>query len=289
VHERTAELREANVELQDEIEERKRVEQSLTDLSLRFAEQARVLDQILSASPQQFYLYDMRGKFIYASRAAADMLGLKQADMEAKYWWELGFPEGVMRVIDIQREKVISSGEAWTGVLEFPTARGTRQFEYILSPIRRSDGVVDTVVATARDVTDALSAATDLARSSALVEEQALYRIRALEELVEILNALPVAIIARDLDGRVTYWSEEAQRRFGWTGDEAVGKAIGDLLVVESEEPLGDIESRLMNEGSWHGAISYRTKGGAAVSDEAHWLLRLDAEGEPESVLEVLC
>ncbi|MHB8896963.1 MAG: response regulator, partial [Candidatus Geothermincolia bacterium] len=62
VLERTAQLRKANEDLKAEIEERKKAEALLVALSQSVQEQARVLDQILSASPQHFYLFDNKGK-----------------------------------------------------------------------------------------------------------------------------------------------------------------------------------------------------------------------------------
>jgi PAS domain S-box-containing protein len=155
VRERTAQLQETNEGLRAEISVRKRIEESLKTLSAQVHGQARMLDQILSSSPDYFYLLDQRGKFIYANATAAQMLGLKQSQMEGKYWWDLGLPEDAMRPLDIHREAVLSTGEPRSGRLVLPTPKGGKAFEYTLSPIRGWDGRVDTVVATLRDITGA--------------------------------------------------------------------------------------------------------------------------------------
>ncbi|MBU1671109.1 MAG: response regulator [Actinobacteria bacterium] len=154
VRERTEELARANEELRTEVDERRRAEEALGVISEQIQRQAETLDQILSTSPDQFYLLDERGKFIYASRPAAEALGMTQERMAGRYWWDLGMPAEVMEKVDIQREKAKNTGEAVMYETAFPTVRGIRDFEYILTPIPGEDGRVTTVVATVRDVTD---------------------------------------------------------------------------------------------------------------------------------------
>jgi PAS domain S-box-containing protein len=152
VVERTAQLVETNEELRAEIAVRKRIEDSLKTLSAQVRGQAEMLDDILSSSPDYFYLVDRRGKFIYANTTAAKVLGLKQSEMEGKYWWDLGLPEEAMRPLDIDREAVLATGERSHGHTRLPTPDGKVDFEYTLSPIKGWDGKTRAVVATLRDV-----------------------------------------------------------------------------------------------------------------------------------------
>lgn len=46
-----------------------------------------------------------------------------------------------------------------------------------------------------------------------------------------LLQALPDAVIAVDLELRVTYWSPAAEQLYGWTSQEAVGHRLGLLLT----------------------------------------------------------
>jgi len=406
VLERTAQLQQVNEELRAEIDERKRIDQSLTALSARFQDQARVLDQILSASPRQFYLFDDKGKFVYVNRTAAELFGLEQSQMSGKYWWDLGFPESAMRTLDVQREKVMRDGEPWVGEVEFPTPGGIRDFEYVFSPVMKQDGSVDTVVASAGDITDQKKASADLERYADRMREQAqlldltheTVMVRDMEGRIQFWNAgaeemfgwkreealgkdwrelletqplapwdeveevllgegrwegelsvktregrmlsvssrqavrwdeagqpngvleidydvterkaleleleervaalvakaavtdlIPVPVIIRDMNSKITYWNEQAAKTFGWTRADALGQDYRELLKASFAKPLTDIEFDLMNEGLWLGPVTYRTRDGEEVSSEARWLLRLDAEGHPESIIETLC
>jgi PAS domain S-box-containing protein len=276
VLERTAQLRESNEELRVEIEQRKKIEESLVALTERFQEQATTLDQILSSSPQHFYLFDDRGKFIYASRPAAEMLGHEQSEMESKYWWDLGFPEQPMREVDRQRENVMNTGEPWTGELEFPTPSGKRDFEYILSPIKRSNGTVDTVVATARDVTDAKKVTEELARFNARMQEQA--------QLIDLTNE---TVLVRGMDGTIIFWNAGAEEMYGWKREEATGKNIHELLKTEFPVSLDELEDVLMEEGRWEGELTHTARDGRRICIESRQVIRWAEIGMPDAVLEI--
>ena len=50
-----------------------------------------------------------------------------------------------------------------------------------------------------------------------------------------VLSALPIAVVALDLSGRVLSWNRAAERLFGWTAQEVVG--LPDPLAPEEEIP----------------------------------------------------
>ena len=276
VLERTAQLRKANDELRKEIEERRRAQESLTQLSSRVQEQARILDQILSSSPQQFYLFDSKGKFIYASKPAAEMLGHQPGDFSGKYWWELGFPEDAMREVDIQRENVLRSGDVWVGQLKFPTPGGVRDFEYILSPIVRADGTVDTVVATARDITEEKRAQAELVTRTARLQEQ-----------VQLLDLTHETVLVRDVAGRIVFWNAGAEEMFGWKREEALGKDAHELLKTEFSVDLEEIEDILAQEGHWEGELIQTAKDGSKLTVASRQVVKWRDINMPESFLEI--
>src|SRR5439155_17093174 len=50
-----------------------------------------------------------------------------------------------------------------------------------------------------------------------------------------LLDVSPTAIVTLDKEGRITSWNPAAERMFGFTPEEAIGKEIDDL-VARSEE-----------------------------------------------------
>jgi PAS domain S-box-containing protein len=77
----------------------------------------------------------------------------------------------------------------------------------------------------------AQAASEQLRRERALGEQKA--------QLAAIVDASDDAIIGKTLDGVITSWNPGAQRIFGYSADEAVGKSISLLIPPgrESEEP----------------------------------------------------
>ncbi|MBL8777657.1 MAG: PAS domain S-box protein [Acidimicrobiales bacterium] len=61
----------------------------------------------------------------------------------------------------------------------------------------------------------------------------------------QLLAALPQALIATDLDGRVTWWTGAAEALYGWSAGEAVGRPVSELIVPE---PIRDHAARLRGE-----------------------------------------
>jgi PAS domain S-box-containing protein len=74
--------------------------------------------------------------------------------------------------------------------------------------------------------------------------EQELGRQRAAEAAMQLLGAIvdssDDAIISKDLKGVITSWNKSAERLFGYTAEEAVGRSVAELLIPanrQDEEP----------------------------------------------------
>ncbi|RFF28832.1 GGDEF domain-containing response regulator [Wenzhouxiangella sp. 15181] len=59
----------------------------------------------------------------------------------------------------------------------------------------------------------------------------------------QLLGAVGEAVIATDLDGTVRYWNEAAERLYGWSADEVIGRPIADVTVPTG---LADDANKLM-------------------------------------------
>jgi diguanylate cyclase (GGDEF)-like protein/PAS domain S-box-containing protein len=122
------------------------------------------------------------------------------------------------------------------------------------------------------------------ARAAAELERQASdARIR---EQASLLDNAKDAIIVRGIDQRVRFWNKGAERLYGWTQAEAIGRSINDLL---HDDPalLEAATHAVMQRGEWSGEIRERHKSGSFLTVEANWTLVLDSEGRPESIFAI--
>jgi PAS domain S-box-containing protein len=115
-------------------------------------------------------------------------------------------------------------------------------------------------------------------------------RKRAEEQLIEqatLLDQSHEAIIVRDLDNRIGYWSRGAERLYGWTAEEAIGRPVGELTYRESLSQLSEATGIVIEKGAWNGELRHITKDGREVIVEGHWTLVRDAEGNPKTILAI--
>ena len=82
-----------------------------------------------------------------------------------------------------------------------------------------------------------------------------------------LLSAYGQAVVAVDRDRVITYWNEAAEDMYGWTTDEAVGRASLDLLVRdEPPERLAIIVEMLRQGKSWSGDYEIRHRDGSMLA-----------------------
>jgi PAS domain S-box-containing protein len=90
--------------------------------------------------------------------------------------------------------------------------------------------------------------------------------------------------MVRDLDQRVLFWNQGAERLYGWTKAEAVGALIRDLFPNEAER-LTAAETEFLERGVWTGEIEQTNKEGRTVIVSSRWTLVRDDAGAPKSAL----
>jgi PAS domain S-box-containing protein len=82
----------------------------------------------------------------------------------------------------------------------------------------------------------------------------------------KVVDSSPHAIIATDVDGNVRLWNPAAERLYGWSADEIVGRGVVDVLVPD---PLAGEARTIMavieSDGIWTGTFAVRRKDGTTV------------------------
>lgn len=121
-----------------------------------------------------------------------------------------------------------------------------------------------------------------------------LLRLRAEKEVADaqiyrqaaLIDLSPDAIIVRKLDGAITSWSAGAEKLYGWTKKEAIGKSTHKLLQTKFPKPINDIMSEIKAKERWTGELVHKTKAGSEVIVQSWWLAERTEHGEITSILE---
>ncbi len=111
-------------------------------------------------------------------------------------------------------------------------------------------------------------------------------REERLREQATLLDEASDAIILRGLDGSIRFWNRGAERLFGWTRDEAVGRKPEELFF--RGRPPDDAATRaVLVHGVWNGELEHLTRGGRRIIVESRWTLIRSSRDEPRAILTI--
>lgn len=107
-----------------------------------------------------------------------------------------------------------------------------------------------------------------------------------LRDQASLLDKAHDAIIVHDLDHRISFWNRSAQRLYGWTEREALGRAIPELMCHDQADFRRAFEQALEN-GEWVGEYLCRHKDGRMLTVEGSWTLVRDQQGVAQSIFTI--
>ena len=144
------------------------------------------------------------------------------------------FAEALPEVVDqgfvALLDRIFTSGEAHVGrnvpiMLDEGDGSGAqeRRVDFVYQPIRDADGTVTAIFVEGTDVTQRHAASETLRVSE--------------ERNRQVLDsALDYAIVATDLDRRITRWNRGAEEIFGWSEAEMLGETMDRIKTPEDRE-----------------------------------------------------
>lgn len=106
-----------------------------------------------------------------------------------------------------------------------------------------------------------------------------------LREQAELLDKARDAIAVQDLEHRLIYWNKGAQRIYGCTEEDALGKNADELLYKEESPALIEAKKSVIEKGEWQGELRQVTKDGSEIIVESRWSLVRDDGSKPKSIL----
>lgn len=107
-----------------------------------------------------------------------------------------------------------------------------------------------------------------------------------IREQAALLDKAQDAIAVQDLEGRIVFWNKSAERVYGWTVAEIIGKNANELLYKGIEPPPSlDPLKIALEAGEWSGELRQATKDEKEITVQSRWTLVRGNDGAPKSFL----
>ena len=181
------------------------------------------LHQLIDASVDGILAFDRDCRYTVWNKGMERIVGLTQEDVLGKCAFDL-FPFLKETGEDLCFEAALAGRTATSADRSYavPATGRTGLFEGEYAPLFDEQGKVVGGTAVIRDITERKRA-----EDAALEAHQRL--------LFHVENS-PLAIIEWDSDFRVSRWSASAERLFGWTAEEVIGKHVSEWHFVFDED-----------------------------------------------------
>ncbi len=225
-----------------------------------FSVTGSVLESFLANMPAPAFVKDEQGRYFFANKALSALMPAL-ANCLGKTDEELF---GAERAEAFRNSDVaaLKSGQPIRTVEPLRVGDEERSFLSIRFPIVNPSG--------SRMVSGVLMDITDRVRDQAELRKQ-----------YALLDCANDAIFTTTLDGIITYWNQGAERLYGWTAGEALGKNEMGLLCAEFSRPYSELMEQFLREGKWEGEARRVRKGGEPLTVSSNWSLLCDLHGVP--------
>jgi two-component system, cell cycle sensor histidine kinase and response regulator CckA len=269
IAERTSLLAEANATLKAEIEERKRVEEHLR-------ESERQLRTAIARSPIPAIIFDEGGAVRFLSQSWTDCSGYALEEISTLTDWTVKAYGEKAEAAGTPFDKQFAISEAVRSGERLTRAKNGRQliWDVYSTPLGKDPSGVRLLMAQAVDITERKEAEADTRQANEQLREQA-----------AVLELAPVLV--RDLEGIIVVWTRGAERLYGYSKAQALGRVSHELFQTEFAEGRADVDEKLRRCCHWEGELVHRKRNGERLVVASQQIVYCDSTGRPVRILEV--
>jgi len=100
-----------------------------------------------------------------------------------------------------------------------------------------------------------------------------------------LLDQAQDAILVCDLDHKLRYWNKSAERIYGWTESEVLGRHTWDILRGGNDSHVAAIDRSFAATNQWKGDLEQTTRDGRKLLVDSRWTLVKGESGESDHIL----
>lgn len=176
---------------------------------------------------------------------------------------------------------------------QFPQARGLAELRAQAYVGRRLDdsagrplGILFVVFREALKDVGFVSSTLQIFAARAASELERQQTDRQVREQAALIDESRDAIVVRDLDNRITFWSKGAERLYGWSAGQARGSSLQELLSADPAT-YAEADRTVRETGEWSGEIQMEARSSTVLTLNGRWTLLHGNDGKPISILSV--
>ncbi|MFH1136750.1 MAG: PAS domain S-box protein [Pseudomonadota bacterium] len=198
----------------------------LTEEAIRKSEAAH--RALVEALPDLVMRFDRQGRHLFVSENIADFFDLDPRRCLGRTHRELGFSEGPRRFWEGSIQEVLDGGRVFETEFSFEGRLGETVLNCRFLPEFTPAGEVQSVLSINRDITAHR-------RAEQKYQESERKALEYKSDLELYSNLTLLGIIVFDNDFKVVSWNPGAEKIFGYTPEEAIGKDSFDILIPDYE------------------------------------------------------
>ena len=252
----------------------KLVEISVLNQKLKQAqsETLQEFESLVENNPDVIIFKDGIGRWLIINPIAKKLFKLENTDWKFKTDEELGILNPELK--NVYTECIKTDNLAWqkqslSECIEiFSDDTGDEQFFVTRKiPLYEADGRRHGLVVIGRNITPEL-------KSKEMIEEQGV-----------ILNNAQDAIGITDLNLKIIFWNRSAEKLYGFTEDEVLGKSLLEFVLPKTNLHYFSLNEDIVTLTNWKGEMTHFAKNGNEITVESRQNIIYDNIGKPKSIL----
>lgn len=235
------------------------------------------IESVTELLPTAIYIFDLNSlENIYGNRQIATLLGYSAEEIQAmgqNFVPHLLHPDDQQRLAQIQAvTRSLADGAVVEHEFRLRHRDGSWRWLRCCEAVFRRDA--------AGRVCQSIGQVEDITTRRAL-DEQVRFQASLLAQVAD-------AVIATDLEFKVCSWNAAAERVYGWSATEVIGRRFNDLVETRFvAENIEDAARILFSTDSWRGEVEQRRRDGSWVPIQSVVTLLRDREGKPSGTVGV--